>query len=233
VQTTISVRSEARRTVPPDVATIHAGISVVAGSKQDAMSRAGEVQDRLAAALSALGGVRLTPDARREALTWSSHGMSSYDEHDVNKETGFHGPTGRTVVDVGVQIAVRALDRLDAIGNALAGIDRLSVHAVSWSVDDDNPAWPGLRSEAITAAVDKARHYAAALGGVLTSIEHVADVGLLDGGGQWSPVSALRASKEMSTSADMSGGASLDPVPQELVAAVDARCVARADDLIS
>lgn len=45
----------------------------------------------------------------------------------------------------------------------------------------DESAWAEVRAEAINAAIDKARDYAAALGGTITSIEHLADPGLLTG----------------------------------------------------
>jgi len=39
----------------------------------------------------------------------------------------------------------------------------------------DDQAWAEVRAEAVNAAIDKARDYAAALGGTITGIEHVAD----------------------------------------------------------
>jgi uncharacterized protein YggE len=48
-------------------------------------------------------------------------------------------------------------------------------------VDWDNPAWPQVRAAAISAAIGKARDYAAALGAALRHVEHIADAGLLGG----------------------------------------------------
>ena len=39
-----------------------------------------------------------------------------------------------------------------------------------------------MRADAVQAAIAKGRDYAAALGGTLRSVEHIADAGLLGGG---------------------------------------------------
>jgi uncharacterized protein YggE len=226
VQTQISVRGEARRTVPPEYATLYATIHVAGHSRTDALERVASVQDVLVARLSALGGVRLADAGNRAALTWSLSGVSTYDEHDLDKITGAHGPTGRTVADATVVVTLRELRRMDEVSAAVATVDHLDVNQVAWGVDEDNSAWPHLRSDAIAAAVDKARQFAAALGGRLTTVDHVADTGLL-GSGERPGFHAVAASRTV----EFSGGPSFDPVAQELVAVVEARCVATTDAL--
>lgn len=102
---------------------------------------------------------------------------------------------------------------------------------MTWLVDHDNPGWGQVRASAVEAAVAKARDYAAALGGALVRTEHVADVGLLgDRGGNFDrgpmyEASAMRASAAP-PGLDDEEGPSLDPVPQELEAGIEARFTA-------
>lgn len=106
----------------------------------------------------------------------------------------------------------------------------LDVHGTSWEVDADNAGWTLVRTEAIHAAIAKGRDYATALGASLDRVEHVADVGLLGGGGDGSGMAFARPVAVMARGAKSSAGRpdtpSLDPVPQELTASIDARFVA-------
>ena len=79
-------------------------------------------------------------------------------------------------------IGVRAFGPLDALGGVLAAYETVTVHEVTWHIDWDNPAWPGVRAAAVQAAITKGRDYAAALGGSLRGVEHIANAGLLGGG---------------------------------------------------
>ena len=130
---------------------------------------------------------------------------------------------------VAVVIAVRAFDTLEALGAVLATHEALNVREVSWHVDWDNPAWPEVRAAAIQAAIRKGHDYAAALGGSLHNVEHIADAGLLGGSGDGGSFrSAGRALMARSASGDggESDAPSLDPVPQELAATIEARFTA-------
>jgi uncharacterized protein YggE len=102
------------------------------------------------------------------------------------------------------------------------------VYQVDWNVDWDNPAWPQVRAAAIQAAIRKGHDYAAALGGSLQSVEHIADAGLLgDSGDGGSFRFSGRASRAMAAGAGGGSDApSLDPVPQELAATIEARFTA-------
>ena len=76
------------------------------------------------------------------------------------------------------------------------------------------------RAAAIGAAFGKARDYAAALGATVRYVEHIADVGLL--GGDTAPhVVAARAYSARALG--QSGTPALNPVPQELIATIEAR----------
>jgi uncharacterized protein len=128
---------------------------------------------------------------------------------------------------VPVMIAVRAFELLDPLGAVLAAREAVSVQQVGWHVDWDNPAWPAVRAAAIQAAIRKGRDYAAALGGSLSSVEHIADAGLLEG--DHAPRGFAIASAYARTASPGGGESeapSLDPVPQELAAIIEARFTA-------
>lgn len=224
----ISVRGEAETFVPPDFATLRGALRVARDTKADALRDASAELNGLTEELASLGGVPLTPDSRRTALTWAAYSAGTEPENDLDKETGRHGPTGRVVAWVSVSVTVRDFDLLDRLGRALASHEAFAMHQVGWEVDQDNPSWPGVRAAAIQDAIGKGHQYAQALGGSLDHLEHLADVGLLDGGGDGRP---SRRSMRTPAGAFAAGGMggetpSLDPVPQELIAIIDARFVA-------
>jgi uncharacterized protein len=112
---------------------------------------------------------------------------------------------------------------LDDLSGVLAAHPSLNVHGVMWHVDWDNPAWPQVRAAAIGAAIGKARDYAAALGATLHHVEHIADAELL--GGDTAPYQPVRALAKAfgGGSGDQPGTPALTPVPQELIATIEAR----------
>jgi uncharacterized protein YggE len=223
----LSVRGEARRMVAPDNAQVDVTIAVSRGSKAEAAGAAAAGLDRLTADLAALGGVALEAATGRRSLTWSAQSMATYAERAHDQDTGQYEPTGQVIAAVAVVVAVRAFELLDALGAVLAGRETVTVQGVTWHVDWDNPAWPRVRADAVQAAIGKGRDYAAALGGTLRSVEHIADAGLLGGDNRQSGFTGRR----MVARAASSGGEeldvpSLDPVPQELAAIIEARFIA-------
>jgi uncharacterized protein len=226
----LSVRSEARQIVAPDFAELTGTIAVSRPSKLEAVRDAASMLEQLTADLAELGGVPLAVLTGRSPLTWSAHSAGTHIDHEHNKQTGRAEATGRIIATVSIGLRVRAFELLDRLGALLAGHDTFSLHNVAWHVDDDNPAWPLVRAAAIHAAVQKARDYAAALGGSVLHIEHVADAGLLSGG-DTHRFSAASGSGSVMKSVMSGGGAdreapSLDPVPRELVAVIEARFTA-------
>jgi uncharacterized protein len=223
----LSVRGEARRMVPPDCAVVTAGIECQRGSKAEAVRAAAAELDGLTADLAAQGGVALDVGTGRRPLTWSAQSATTHAERAYDERTGRHQLTGQVTAAVAVVITVRAFGLLDALGALLAAHEAVSVHHVDWQVDWDNPAWPDVRAAAVQAAIRKARDYATALGGSLRSVEHVADAGLLGGDG---PEYRFTGATTMARSAAAAGrvpdAPSLDPVPQELVAVIEARFTA-------
>lgn len=224
--TLLSVRGEARQVVPPDYVTMTARVEVTRGSKAEAVRTAAANLDSLTGDLAARGGVPLEAGTARRPLTWSAQSATTYPERAHDKKSGVHELTGRVAAVVNVVITVRAFELLDPLGAVLTAHETVSVHQVSWDVDWDNPGWRDVRAAAISAAIAKGRDYAAALGGSLRAVAHIADAGLL--GSDSSPFTAR------SGVAFAAGGAaggesdppSLDPVPQELTAVIEARLVA-------
>jgi uncharacterized protein len=223
----LSVRGEARRMVPPDYAMVAAGIECQRGSKAEAMRAAAAELDSLTADLGAQGGVALDAGAGRRPLTWSAQSAATHAESAYDERTGRHQLTGRVTAAVAVVITVRAFGLLDALGAVLAAHEAVSVHHVDWQVDWDNPAWQDVRAAAIRAAIRKAGDYAAALGGSLRTVDHVADAGLLgDDAGQYRFSGASKMSRAAASLGGEPDAPSLDPVPQELVAVIEARFTA-------
>jgi uncharacterized protein len=221
----LSVRGEARRSVPPDSAIVAATIGCSRASKPEAVRAAAAELDSLTADLAAQGGVALGAGTGRHPLTWSAQSATTHVEHAYDDRTGRHQPTGQVTAAVAVVITVRSFGLLDPLSAVLAAHEAVSVHGVDWQVDWDNPGWQDVRAAAIQAAIRKGSDYATALGGSLRSVEHVADAGLLGGdGGQ------PRFASPMARAAAAAGGEpdapSLDPVPQELVAIIEARFTA-------
>ena len=221
----LSVRGEARRMVPPDCAVVTAGIACLRGPKAEAVRAAAAELDGLTADLAAQGGVALGAGTGRRPLTWSAQSATTHAERAYDDKTGRHQLTGRVTAAVALVITVRAFGLLDALGAVLAAHEAVSVHHVDWQVDWDNPAWPDVRAAAIQAAIAKGHDYAAALGGSLRTVEQIADAGLLGGGNPEHRFSAGRTAYAAAAGGE-SDAPSLDPVPQELVAIIEARFTA-------
>lgn len=220
----LSVRGEAQRTTAPDQAQVQSTVSATTDSKSAATSQVQGVLAAILADLRGLGGQVLTEQSLRAALTWSAQSVQTQQEYAHNKVTGEHGPTGRQQCSVTFQIIVRDFALLEGISAAMTSRDSVEVHSVFWSVDEDNSHWAQVRADAIRAALLKGQDYAAALGGTIVRVDHVADAGLLRGDGDgWGysghavPASAMGSG---------GGNMSLDPVPQVLSATIEARFTA-------
>jgi uncharacterized protein YggE len=228
-ETLLSVRGEARQVVPPDSVTMTAVVAVTRGSKAEAVRTAAASLDSLTAELAAHGGVTLEAGTERRPLTWSAQSATTNPERAHDKKSGVFELTGRVAAVVDVMITVRAFDLLDPLGAVLTAHEALSVRQVSWDVDWDNPGWRDVRAAAIAAAIAKGRDYAAALGGSLRSVQHIADAGLLGGDNAQTQLIARSAGGFAARGAGSGGESdppSLDPVPQELTAVIEARLVA-------
>lgn len=224
----LSVRADARLLVAPDYVILAGSISVSREAKADAVRAAARELDQLTTSLAGLGGAALVSDTGRHPLTWSAQSATTHAERDHDEETGRYALTGRVTATVAVVITVRAFELLDSLGPMLASHEALSVHDMTWDVDWDNPAWPQVRAAAIQAAIRKGRDYAAALGGTLDRVEHIADAGLLGGGDSaaFRSAGAARMTSARSAGGDEGDAPALDPVPRELTAVIEARFTA-------
>ncbi len=218
----LSVSAEARQLVAPDYAVLDGLIEHTERSKAEALRSVTASLDRLTADLAARGAVPFDEGAGRRPLTWLAHSSATREERYHDKETGRVEPSGQVTATVALRVTVRDLDTLDDLSGVLAAHPSLNVHGVMWHVDWDNPAWPQVRTAAIGAAIHKARDYAAALGATLRQVEHIADVGLL--GGDTAPYQpGRRAAKSLGVGIEQPGTPALNPVPQELIATIEAR----------
>lgn len=228
----LSVRGEARVTVAPDFGVLNGVLRATQDTKAEALEVAAAGLSQLTSELGSLGGVPLTVGAERRPLSWSAYSATTEAEHEHDEQTGHYGPTGRIIASVALHLVVRAFDLLDRLAGVLATHEAFRVHHVAWAVDPDNPSWPEVRAAAIQAAIDKGRDYAAALGGSLNRVEHIADVGLLGGEGMThGRASFAKASSSLEFAGGMPETPSLDPVPQELIAIIDARFIANVAEL--
>jgi hypothetical protein len=198
-------------------------IERTAGSKAAAVGSVGASLDRLTADLAARGAVPFDEATGRRPLMWSTYSSTTREERYHDKETGQVERSGQVTATVALQITVRDLGTLDDLSGVLAAHPSLNVHGVTWHVDWDNPAWPQVRAAAIGAAIGKARDYAAAMGATVRHVEHIADAGLL--GGDTAPYQPGRfvAAKSTIAGAGQPGTPALNPVPQELIATIEAR----------
>jgi uncharacterized protein len=220
----LSVRAEARQLVAPDYAVVDGLIEHTTGSRAEAVRSVTGSLDHLTADLAALGAVPVDAGAGRRPLTWSAHSWTTREELYHDRETMRMEPSGQMTATVALQVTVRDLDRLDVVSGVLAADPSLNVHGVTWHVDWDNPAWPQVRAAAIGAAIGKARDYAAALGAMVRHVEHIADPGLLGGDtALYQPIHAGIAKAFSGGGVDQPGTPALTPVPQELIATIEAR----------
>jgi uncharacterized protein YggE len=217
--TLLSVRAEARDLVAPDYATVDGLIEHTAQAKAEAVRAVADSLDRLVAELAALGAVPFEAGTSRRPLTWSTHSWTTREELYHNQQTMQMEQSGRLTATVAVRVTVRDMDALENLSGVLAAAPGLNVHDVTWQVDWDNPAWPQVRAAAIGAAIGKARDYAAALGGTLQYVEHIADAGLLSDDRAPFHISAAFSGGGR----NQTGIPALTPVPQELIATIEAR----------
>jgi uncharacterized protein YggE len=228
----LSVRGEARATVPPDFGVLNGVLRATQNTKAEALEVVAAELSQLTSELGSLGGVPLTVGSERRPLNWSAYSATTEVEHEHDEQTRRYGPTGRIIALVTLHLVVRAFDLLDRLGGVLATHEAFRVHHIGWDVDPDNPAWPDVRAAAIRAAIDKGRDYATALGGSLNRVEHIADVGLLGGEGMTHGRASFAQARSLSLSAgEMPETPSLDPVPQALIAIIDARFIANVAEL--
>jgi uncharacterized protein YggE len=213
--TLLSVRGEAAVVVPPDEAQLSCVVRASAHDRGVSVDIVGQRLAALASALADRGGAVRTAESVREALTWSAFGIRTREESD-----GAKNGAGTFSAAVTVRIFVREVNQLETVVSAVSYLDGVEMWTITWTVDDDNPAWAQVRAEAIRSALRRGADYARALGGEITAVQHVADAGLLGDSG------AVPAARAGASGGGEGGGVSLTPEPQRLTAVIDARFVA-------
>jgi len=223
--TVISVRAESQRIAAPDQASIYLTVLAVGDTKSAAASEVARVLGVVTAQLAELGGESLKVLTTRHPLTWSTQSIHTTEEHKYDQATGGQSRrTGRHEASANLLINVRDFQLLGRVESILTGQDMVNIGSVHWFVDHDNPVWAQVRADAIRAALHKGQDYATALAGSIISVEHVADVGLL--AGDTPDRMAHRPGRDAQLSYRGAHTTSLDPVPQELSATIEARLTA-------
>ena len=222
----ISVRGEASTRVQPDQVALYSGIRAVGTEKAAVLAQAAAALEAVAADLAALGGVAATPVTGRVPLAWLASSVTSFEEMRWNSRDEQQLPTGRIIAIVDLELRVRDFALLERMADRLAEHAAVHVHHTIWSVDDDNAAWPRVRADAIRTALHRARDYAAALGGTVARVEQIADAGLLAGRAEQGARLDRVVAAASFGGGDESATPRLDPRPQVLQAAIDARVVA-------
>ncbi len=222
----LTVRGEATRRVTPDAGVLTGAIVCIESSVAAAMAAAAAAQGGLTDDLAGLGAVPLTLETEQSPLTWSAFSMSTQAESKYDARTNRQEETGRIIATVRIRVTARDMSRLKDLSSVLARQEAFEVHRVNWQVDEENPGWSAVRRDAIQAAVRRAHDYAGALGAALVTVEQVADIGLLEengpGRGRAAEPMAF-ASMALPGREDEAAAPSLNPVPQELWAVVEAR----------
>jgi uncharacterized protein len=211
-QPLLSVRGEVSRFISPDSAELSGMIELVRETREEALGAASEAVSAVRDALQGLGGVVNDVSSLRNPVRWATRRVSAEPHYD---RTG--AETGKFVGRANVTIYVRDFGLLEHVEQLPFRISGFRIPYAQWQVDSDNEAWHAVRLEAIEEAMRKGRDYATALRSQLVSVEHVADLGLLgvDPG--------MRLRGEAATMAGGASGANLDPIPQSVGAAVEAR----------
>ncbi len=222
--TVISVRGESQRIAAPDQASIYLTVLAVGGTKSAAASDVARVVDLVTAQLTELGGESLKVLTTRHPLTWSTRSIHTTEEYSFHKVSGGQARTGRHQASASLLINVRDFQLLGRVESILTGQDMVNIGSVHWFVDQDNPAWAQVRADAIRAVLHKGQDYATALAGSIISVEHVADAGLL--ASDTPDQMAHRPGRDVPLSYTGAHTTSLDPVPQELSATIEARLTA-------
>jgi uncharacterized protein YggE len=151
--TFLSVSTEAKASVAPDMATVNAGVVTEAATAEAAMS---ENATRMNAVMAALKRAGI---AERDIQTSniSLNPQYQYNQNEPPKLTGYQAQNTVTV-------KVRALKNLGKAIDAVVAKGSNQVNGVSFSVADPDPALDSARKEALKKARARADLYAQAAG---------------------------------------------------------------------
>ncbi|MGW5671277.1 SIMPL domain-containing protein [Micromonospora sp. NPDC003776] len=200
----VSVRGEAYREVPPELARFAVTASVRDRDRETTLTRLAErtaaVRVLLDEAGSAVerretGQLRVWPETRRSG----------------ERVVAYHGSVSTTVT-------VHDFTALGELMLRLADQDQVEVAGPWWSLRPDSPTHREARHAAIADALARAREYAEALGARVTALVELADTGVAA-----APPMLARAAFAKGGPGAAPPELELDPQPQPVQAAVEAR----------
>jgi uncharacterized protein len=201
----VAVRGEAYREVAPELAEFTVTATARDRDRETTLTRLAE---RAAA-------VRVLLDSSGPAIERRETGQLRVwpeTKRSGERVVAYHGSVGTTVT-------ITDFTALGELMLRLADQDQVEVAGPWWSLRPDSPAYREARHAAIADALARAREYAEALGARVTALLELSDTGT---GAQ--PMMARAAfGKGAGGRADVAPELELDPRPQSVQAAVEAR----------
>ena len=191
-EATMTVSGVGEVAAAPDMATISLGVTTEATEAAEAMRRNSEAMAAVLAAVAAAGV------AERDVQT-SSLSLSPRWEPPRPNETE---PRVSGIVATNlVTVAVRDLDALGGVLDAVLGEGANTLHGLSFGVADDTALKDAARQAAVTDATRKARVLAEAAGVTLGPVTEI-----VEGGGFGGPLPGARMDMAMAESVPVAPG---------------------------
>ncbi len=221
-QAMVSVRGEAVLEVEPELATIWVAVTAQDSERTTVVAR---LNDRMAAVRQVLDGFGAAVD---QVETSAIHVGPRWKQGRGNERIVGYSGTVRTMITL-VQF-----ERLGELIAQLSAVELAEVNGPSWSLRPGSLAPGAARIRAVRDAVVRAREYAAALGSELGELIELADVGL--SAGSPAPRAMAMSFSGRALAMGRAGGDDeltfdIEPVPQTVVANVEARFAITSPDL--
>ena len=200
----VAVRGEAYREVAPELARFTVTATARDKDRETALARLAE---RAAAVRVLLDSAEPAIDRREtgELRVWPETRRSG------ERVVAYHGSVSTTVT-------VTDFTALGELMLRLAEQDQVELSGPWWSVRRDSPAYREARHAAIADALTRAREYAEALGARVTALVELSDAGMAA-----EPLLARAAGGAGGLAGGTAPELELDPRPQPVEAAVEAR----------
>ncbi|MFC5179798.1 SIMPL domain-containing protein [Actinomadura harenae] len=224
----ISVRGKAELEAPPEIARLSLRVQVDDADRRKALDRLTACNRRCLELLESYG------DALEPAETGAVHISPLVRYRRRQGDVHSYQGTIRTKVTV-VDFTV-----LGELFTRLVDLDHTTVDGPSWALRRESPVHARAAEQAVHAAVERARSYAAALGSSLSGLIELSDEGLTGKDDDWMFAESSRGAYPVAAAghgAAPGGAASepealdLAPQPQTVTASVLARFHATAPDL--
>jgi uncharacterized protein YggE len=195
-QPVVSVRGEVLREVPAEIAIISVAIS---GRDRDKATATDHVVRRQSALLAALGSF---PEAVERV---DSTGLSAYASYESKRRER----VDMWIANLATTVTLGGLDAAPTVLAALADVESATISGPRWALRPNSPVHRDARIGAVSAALQRAADYAAAVGSTVTGLLEISDSNLMSGGGM-----PLMAGMARNASASV-GLEDLDLTPQD------------------